>query len=195
MTRPPLYVAVHEAGHAISMLSSQLPRWVDHVSLTQLPNDALGFTKGNARFNFGMAEQLVAAGLRENLIAAAKADVIDLLAGPVAEARFRRECGATRLINANQYAEILAQADCALHEDHDLAKVHLRLHWCNPTTVREAFIDGWSGAETVVKVHWRHIVELGRWLHRERHIEDVKLLPWWKERVAMAFKRAELSGG
>lgn len=117
------------------MLSSQPPRWVDHVSLTQLPNDALGFTKGKARFNFGMAEQLAAAGQREHMIAAAKADVIDLLAGPIAEARFRRDCGVTRLINAHNYAKTLAQADCALPQDHDLAKVHLRLHWCDPTTV------------------------------------------------------------
>ncbi|MFK4870753.1 hypothetical protein [Novosphingobium sp. ZW T3_23] len=188
MKRPPLYVAVHEAGHAISMLSSHPPRWEDHVSLTQLPHDALGFTKGNARFNSGMAEQLVAAGLRENLIAAAKADVIDLLAGPVAEARFRRECGATRLINAHQYAKILAQADCALPQDHDLAKVHLRLHWCDPTIVREAFIDGWKGAEAVIKRHWRHVVAVGRWLHRDGHIEDAELFPWWKERVPIALR-------
>lgn len=180
MQRSPLYVAVHEAGHAISMLSSDPRRWVDYVSLRETPVDAVGFTKGEARFQIAWAGQLAVTGQREQLVSAAKADVVDLLAGPIAEYRFRKIPRVARQFLANQWADKMIGADWTTIDEDDFSKVRLRLMWCDPQQVHRAFLDRWHDAEAVVGAHWKHILELGRWLHTVGHIEDDELFPWWQ---------------
>ena len=87
--RPPLYVAVHEAAHAVAMMFGQPPRWVDYITLRDCPDDAIGFVKADARFQIGQLSQGdgLSAEHRALLAKDAWQDIIDLMAGPITELR------------------------------------------------------------------------------------------------------------
>ncbi len=131
------------------MLASQPIKWVDSISLTDVPHGALGFTKGNARFQIALADKLAALGHRDHLVSAALEDVVELLAGPIAELRFRGQSENARLLNAHRWAKMSDEAGFGLAEGDDFGKVALRLQWVDPLNVAEAFVERWNASEAI----------------------------------------------
>lgn len=179
--KPPLYVAIHEAGHAVAMMFADQPRLVDHISIRDTPDDAIGFVGGKARFQLGTVDELHRAGAlteehRALLARDAWQDVIEFLAGPLAELRFRKWCAAGRAIQMQPCIEAAGERVIGIGND-DFEKVFVRLDWIGGD-LRANIGKAREATETVLRTHWNKIEKLGRWLHRDLHIEGEALHEW-----------------
>ena len=187
--KPPLHVAVHEAGHAVAIMFSDDPRWIDFVTLRETPEGSIGYVQSEARFKRYVVDIVTASATppeQEDLFAqqmdyyrrAARLDVIDTMAGGVAEMRFRKYSAATRfLCMSNAIEQAAFQAHTGGAKD-DFLMIYERLHWLDPNAIYDNFAEAWDETEALVKAHWAKIEELGRWLHRDMHIDDDALIEW-----------------
>ncbi|MEG8038764.1 hypothetical protein QP166_05155 [Sphingomonas sp. LR60] len=175
----PLYVAVHEAGHAVAIMANACRRNIESLSIIEQPNGQLGFTASQARFQPAFGHHYAKPSVAVDLVEAARLDTIELLAGPIAERRFRRQSEADRLFAAHYLAEGLASGRLAPTPDEDAAKIMLRLRWLDDGPLVDAFITAWQQTENVLRPRWKSVVELGRWLHQQGRIEEKELYCWW----------------
>lgn len=181
--KTPLYVAVHEAGHAVAILASESSRCIEYLSIIDQPDGQQGCTASQARFQpaFGHldTEPTVAAELAN----AAWLDIVELFAGSVAEKRFRGQSEVGRALDARYLAEKFAVGALTPAPDEDADKILLRLRWLDRERLATEFVRGWEQAENVLRPRWKGVVELGRWLHRQGRIEGGELSQWWRLQI------------
>jgi len=182
---PPLYVAIHEAGHAVAMLAQQPGPRIDYISIVDQPADRVGIVHAQARFQPNLADVAAQAeGGRPLIERLAWQDAVEFLAGPIAEWRFRKQSKLVRLLTARDIASRLALDNTLLKTGEDAEKVLVRLRWRNPDTVEEEFIAAWEESEALLKPRWTAVQELGLWLHRQGRIEDDQLYDWWNTQTS-----------
>ena len=178
--RTPLYVAVHEAGHAVAMLATYPAPLVRYVSVIDQQPDRLGFCCADHRFDPSLVDGSYGDELRrKGREERAWMDVIDLLAGTVAELKFNKQSTIVRRLNARLLAASFANG-MELERDSDFDLARGRLMWINPDNVQSSFVEAWDKTELLVQKHWKQIEELGRWLHHQGKIEFEELEDWWK---------------
>lgn len=183
MARMPLYVAVHEAGHAVAMLASESPRPIQYLSVIDQPAGQQGFTAATARFQpaYGHFDALPAE--EPALRRSAWLDVVELFAGNVAEKRFRGRSEIARLLHARSLAHQLTSETLVPEPGEDADKIMVRLRSLDGANAANQFVRGWTEAEVALRPHWKRVVELGRWLHNQGRIEASELYGWWNARL------------
>lgn len=192
LQKPPLYVAIHEAGHAVIMMFLGPPRWIDYLSLSDTPADCIGFVKSNSRFDRQLADAIkgssqfaegedVAVSVVEYQNQAAWMDVIDLMAGNIAELRFRGMNPISRGIAIGQAVDAASARAHGTEQRDDFVQIYQRLEWLDKEAIASNAVKALEQTESLVKTHWSKIRELGRWLHETMHI-DAEALNHWRER-------------
>lgn len=179
MPHPPTRLAtcVHEAGHAVVQLARGSHPWIDSIAVDGLGEGMLGLVDTISIWQPSYLALAVGRDLHEAWAAAAWRDVINYLAGPVAELRWRRYSRVAVAIVADEMAERCfgrAHADFS-----DFGRVRRRLKCAIPGDDRANFVQAWLQTEEEVARWWREIVALARVLSTVGRIEDVELYELW----------------
>lgn len=82
-------VCAHEAGHAIVQLASGPGKWIDYIEVDNPNEDRLGVVWTEAEWQPWMRDEPAPLEIVEHRKRAATRDVVNYLAGNVAEFRFR----------------------------------------------------------------------------------------------------------
>jgi hypothetical protein len=187
--KPPLYVAIHEAGHAVIMMFLGLPRRIKYVSLTDTPPGTVGFVKASARFDRQLADAVRATeqfsrgdDAAVSVVAfqkrAAWWEVVDLIAGNVAELRSRQINSLTRAMVISQTNEAAGQRRDGSEFPDDFVQIYERLEWLDKDAIGSNALKALEETEALVTAHWSKIRELGRLLHKTMHIDEDALIHW-----------------
>jgi hypothetical protein len=169
MSKPPLWLAIHEVGHAVAMLRLDDLAVVSGPHIREVSLDSteeyLGIVVRDDRFQMLFADLLPRNHELEWLC---RFSMIETLAGPFAEWRQRTNCLCAG-VNAAQWSEkILSTVDVS---DPDFRQVQARLRWLkpdDPAAELDLLIDY---AFAIVRSEWPGIVEAARML-RERRVMD-----------------------
>lgn len=170
-----LSVAIHEAGHAVAQLANPPHPRIDFISIVGLPDGLLGLVQTEASWQPYMATCSVDPAIIEHWRQLAQKDVINYLAGPIAELRWRRHPRASIQFGSQQFGERCLDSD-SLEPGNDLDRVRTRLLWAFPDDPHGAFDCAWFDTEELVAMHWNAILFLGRALLEKGRIEGADLL-------------------
>jgi hypothetical protein len=170
---------MHEAGHAVAQLANPPAPWIDSIAITGLPDGLLGLVETPALWQPYMAKWDGFASGHDAWRSLAWKDVINYLAGPIAELRWRRYSRAALWFSAHHYAD-MCFSDPEPEAHSDLGRVRARLLWGYPEAEREAFIKAWLEAEAAISRHWRAVKAIGRLVHERGRLTDVELLDAWE---------------
>lgn len=191
MPKPPLWLAMHEAGHAVALLANQPGPSIDGVSIIEQPAERLGEVYVQARFQPAW-DTISPSNLTAEQVALVHAsrkrrayqDIIEYLAGPVAELRWRfRQRLGTRIQGVFLSSLYFDNDEIEIEKGTDFDRVRVRLRWLEPIAIKQAFSDAWMESEELIHVHWKWVLGLGRWLQRDGKISGDSLYDWWDERV------------
>jgi len=174
-----LSIAIHEAGHAVAALADPPRPWIEGVSIIDQPEGWLGYFSCPALWQPYMAEVTAPAEAMEAWRILAWRDVIEYLAGPIAELRWKRYSRAAIWLGADEFAEHCF-GERAPEPGSDLGCVRARLEWARPDDERDAFCEAWIETEELVARHWRAIVEIGRLLEKQGRLDGETLKMVWE---------------
>lgn len=182
MEKRPSLLAIcnHEAGHAIVQLATGPAPWIDHIEVNREGVDRLGMVHSRAMLLPYMREVNAPAEILEQWRRLAARDVVNALAGPIAEARSERRSRLAIQLAASKMA-IKCMNDDGPDRQTDAARVRDRLEWLMPGEEKSGFEQAWIATEEIVAAWWREIVQLGRHLAAHRRIGGEELLAIWKE--------------
>lgn len=185
LRRGPLYVAMHEAGHAVAMLANSPSPHIRYVSVGSGEQRFEGYTAAVARFQPSFYDHEVGMDdkLRQRLRRNAWLDVLDALAGPIAEGRFKRISTIARTFESFGFAKLVADPDVKLDHGEDADLVRRRLSWLDAARIDELFRNAWAETEVLLSSHWKRVDDLGRWLNVAKRIEGDELREWWGRNV------------
>lgn len=186
-----LAVAMHEAGHAIVQLATGPAPWIDYISLEEDDPDQLGRVQTQAMWQPSWMEAAHAPPeIIEQWRVLAVRDVVNYLAGPVAELRWRRYPRAAIWLGGPEMAD-RCLGEPAPPSHTDLGRVRRRLTWSYPGCERKVFREAWLRTEALVASWWNQIEWLGRELDTCGRINDEELLVMWS---AFEAEHAESKG-
>lgn len=180
--RSPLYVAMHEAGHTVAMLANTPSPHIRYVSVGSGERRLEGLTAANPRFQPTLYEGAVEMNdeVRIRLRRHAWLDIVDALAGPIAEYRFKGSSKVGRSIDGYMIAKAIADPRVALEHGNDQDLARRRLLWLEPKRIEELCAKAWAQAEDLIGAHWSQVDELGRWLNAATRIEGDEIRQWWE---------------
>ena len=119
---------------------------------------------------------------------AAARDVVNYLAGNVAEFRFRGRSRSEIRFACVQMADACVAEPSGSRTDYGLARN--RLQWITPAAERDGFMHAWLAAESVVASWWGEILLLAGELERRGRLTDAELYPLWNGMRDARTKRA-----
>ena len=194
--QPPsrLAVSMHEAGHAVVQLANGPAPRINSIAVGGLEGDLLGLVETRSMWQPYMARAAVTSDIREQWRILAWRDVINSLAGPIAELRWRRYSRLEILLGADQMAERCV-GDVPPEEHTDFGHVRSRLLSTTDGDQRANFVRAWCKAEVQVAGWWREILQIGRQLDASGRIGDEELLHLWKAMKAAREGRRAARGG
>lgn len=166
-----LAIAMHEAGHAVIRMNTPMSPYTDEVWLLKDGETALGCVVGDARWQPGKANSLrhlegeAYVSYAQFLRRSAWEDILEALAGPIAELRWRKWPRMSIAIMAQDYAEDCFAAP-ALMAGTDYDQARRRLEWLYPENPGDAFRRAWIETEEAVAASWKTIQRVGRALDR-----------------------------
>ena len=197
---PHLWLAVHEAAHAVAGLAlDELPPYPGPFlrSVSALPGaGTLGHCAKPMRVVCDMIPLAAyPAEFRDNAAIQCRYDIIESLAGPMAEARQRGGMMAVA-VSRRQWIATLLDVD-PVDETEDAARIQQSLAWLD-TPDRAAEIDRlWSVAQALLHAEWPGICAMGRVLRDAGQIEGHAFkLAWLAARPAAKARqrRLEMAG-
>lgn len=184
-----LCTSVHEAGHAVIQLANPPAPWIRSIAVDGLDEGLLGLVDTSGGWQPYMATVKADPEIELQWRDLARMDVRVLLAGPIAELKWRRYPRVAIWMGADQMA-----ARCLSEEAQDFPtdfwRVHERLRYLSPGRERECFIESWMEAEDQVSRWWLEIKRLGRTLADRGRIDDEGLSAIWDELKAARSARS-----
>lgn len=179
MRKPTLLsICRHEAGHAIVQLATGPASWINYTEIDRPDEHKLGIVWTRAMWQPWMREaEACEDSVRHRQWFAAQ-DVVNFLAGDVAELRWRRE---TRIAIQHIADEMTWRCVDAPDPPADFGMARSRLFWLIPGDEEAGFVRAWHATEGVVALWWREIIRLGRELALRGSIEDKQLIPIWNQ--------------
>lgn len=180
MHRPPtrLAICVHEAGHAIVQLAHGSHPWINSIAVDGLPGGLLGLVDTASIWQPSCLGLAADREVHEAWSAGACRDVVNYLAGPIAELRWRRYDRATIWLVAGQMAQPCLKEP--QEEFSDFGRVRRRLECAIPGDDHANYKKAWMEAEEEVAFWWPQITELGRMLAEQDRIGDEDLYATWR---------------
>lgn len=180
MKKPSLHaICMHEAGHAIVQLATGPAPWIDYIEVNNPDPDKLAIVYSRAMWQPHMRGVAAPPIVVEQWRRLAARDIVNYLAGPVAELRWNRCSRLTiQLAATDMAARCVRQADPEVRDDAGL--VLKRLAWLMPGAEEAGFVEAWLATEEIVAAWWSEIVELGRNLLDRGRIEAVDLQEIWE---------------
>ena len=173
-----LWLACHEAGHAVAHLVCNQARghgpMLKSVSILA-SGERLGFCEADARFPLGFSRD-TPDYLRQPMRVSALLDLIDTLAGPIAELRCRQGSLGPWLGMAPAMAAILAfPPDVKPTGDFEVAAVKARL-WGEPSLILSA---AWNTSRALVCREWAGIRAVGQLLRERGELDGEQFEAAW----------------
>lgn len=136
-----LAICVHEAGHAIVQLAHGSYPWIDAIAIDGLPAGILGLVDTPSIWqpsNLGLA---AGRDVHEAWSAGAWRDVVNYLASPIAELRWRRYSRTANWLGAEQAARrCLTETQESFS---DFGRVRFRLESAVPSDDHDNFVRAW----------------------------------------------------
>lgn len=175
--RPPTLpeICAHEAGHAIVQLTGGSTPWIDFIEVNR-PNQAmLGVVWTKAMWQPWMKDEPAPLWVVEQRRVMAAKDVVNYLAGNIAEFRFRGRSRAEIQAGCFEMADQCLAEPVDSRTDYGLARN--RLEWITPGAERRAFVHAWLACEAIAASWWKEILHLAVELERHGRVDDDRLYP------------------
>lgn len=174
-----LTVCFHEAGHAIVQLAHGSHPWIDSIAVEGLPDGLLGLVDTPSIWQPSCLERAVSRDIHEVWAKGAWRDVINYLAGPIAELRWRRHGRfAIRFAAKDMARQCLTEPQGSFS---DFGRVRHRLECAIPGDDHANFVKAWLETEEEVHRWWAPITKLARLLADRGRIADDELYPFWND--------------
>ncbi|MBR0652000.1 hypothetical protein GXW78_20210 [Roseomonas terrae] len=195
----PMALAVHESGHAVARLVLSETHYVppiEEVSVDPLPEDnALGIVRGERRTKLSLLGYLDDAlasrpGMLDAARESARQDIIDTLAGPIAELRWRHWL--TVAMSRPNYLSLVLAVDATVPVNVDRFKqaevaigndalvIATLLRWIAPADP-SAFLGAcWDETSALIEREWRGIVAVARMLRLRRTMSGEDFEAAWQ---------------
>ncbi|WP_137897217.1 hypothetical protein [Sphingomonas sp. 2SG] len=172
-----LTTCFHEAGHAIVQLAHGSHPWIDSIAVEGLPDGILGLVDTPSIWQPSCLERAASRDIHEVWTRGAWRDVINYLAGPIAELRWRKHGLAAIWFAADE----MARRCLTTSEESftDFGRVRHRLEWAIPGDDHANFVKAWLETEEEVHRWWGPITKLARLLAERGRISDDELYPFW----------------
>ncbi len=170
-------VCAHEAGHAIVQLASGPGEWIEYIEVNNQDEGRLGVVWSQAEWQPWMREEPAPPEIAERRRRAAARDVVNYLAGNVAEFRFRGRPRIEIKFGCGEMATACVAEPPESRTDYGLARN--RLAWITPGAERIGFMHAWLATESIVASWWSEILLLAGELERRGRLTDEDLYPLW----------------
>jgi hypothetical protein len=186
-TRPAgLWLAVHESAHAVAgLVTDELPPYpgpyLQSVSV-RAGDGYLGICHKPKRVptDYTPKPPDLSDDRRRNVIMNAQHDIIDTLAGPMAEVRFKYGIIHLALTRKRWIEEITGQT---IPGEEDAGVIQQALRWWAPPDPVAEMKRLWAETEVLLQVEWPGIVAVARVLHERGEMDgDVFEEEWQKVR-------------
>lgn len=172
-----LTAAIHEAGHLAAMLSDPAGSHIESVMVAS-SGHLLGYVDCVSLWQPFMSRLDPLDPVNAPFVDAARRDIIQYLAGPIAELRWKRHSRWDIIFAADQFA-----ARCLDRSDHapgsDFDRVKARIEWAYATDQRRIFGLLWCEAEDLVARQWMKIKHVGRMLDAACEMSGDEVLAAW----------------
>lgn len=190
-------ICAHEAGHAIVQLASGPGPWIKFVEVNHPDEERLGVVWTEAMWQPWMREEVTTPDLSEQRRDMAARDVVNYLAGNIAEFRFRGRSRTEIQFGSFEMADACLAEPAGSRTDYGMSRN--RLEWIAPGAERNAFMHAWLAAETIAASWWKEILKLAHELELHGRIEDAQPYAMWngmrEARGERAIRRARRAAG
>lgn len=184
MTTPTFQTAIHEAGHTIARLVTGHGPAIDFASLLAQPEGQTGVLQTQFRWVAGVSdvrptgEREAVTAYVEQQRANAKLDIIEALAGPIAESRQRKTPWSAIDLHGLEIGPHCIHGD--VDPSGDLEAVRTRLNWLHGGAAEQRFHDYWCEALELVRQNWKAIDSFARLLLSHGRLEGEEIGQWWR---------------
>jgi hypothetical protein len=180
----PLWLAVHEAAHAVAgLVLDEMPPYpgphLRSVSLHPEDEQLLGFCRRDLRVipEWNLPSDKQPEELRGIMIQQARLDMVAVLAGSMAEARHRHSWFGIAMLKGGWTSEILGES---LEGIHDAARIQRSLQWLAPADPIAELGAIWNTTLRLLETEWPGILGIAKVLRCEREMDGETFEERWR---------------